>query len=74
MNDLDKTKLKLASIGYESTDTVQATLYKLAKRLFSLPKHILVVVYEAGMISNDAYRELLSVAASRKYMQLHIIW
>ena len=67
MNNLDKTKLEVASTEYESTDTVQAILYKLANRLFSLPKHSLIVVDEAGMIGNDDYREFLSVAATHNY-------
>ena len=67
MNNLDEKKLELASTEYESTDTVQAILYKLANRLFSLPKHSLIVVDEAGMIGNDDYREFLSVAATHNY-------
>ena len=67
MNNLDKTEPELASTGYESTDTVQATLYKLANSLFSLPKHSLVVVDEAGMGSYFALQLLENVTC-------HIIW
>ena len=64
VNNLDEKKLELASTEYESTDTVQAILYKLANRLFSLPKHSLsIVVDEAEMIGNDDYRESLSATA-----------
>jgi phage/plasmid primase-like uncharacterized protein len=41
-------------------------LFKLANGRFSLPKHSLLVVDEAGMIGNDDYHELLRVAATRK--------
>ena len=41
-------------------------LFKLANARFSLPKHSLLVVDEAGMIGNDDYQELLRVAATRK--------
>ena len=61
-----KAKLELVSTGYESTDTVKGMLFKLANSRFSLPKHSLIVVDEAGMVGNDDYRELLRVAATRK--------
>ncbi len=41
-------------------------LFKLHNARFSLPKHSLLVVDEAGMIGNDDYQELLRVAATRK--------
>ena len=61
-----KAKLGLAECGYESVDTVKGMLFKLANGRFSLPKHSLLVVDEAGMIGNDDYKELLRVAATRK--------
>ena len=53
-------KLQLASTEHESTDTVQALLFKLANSNVSIPKHCIIVVDEAGMISNDDYREFLT--------------
>ena len=61
-----KVKLGLAECGYERVDTVKGMLFKLANGRFSLPKHGLLVVDEAGMIGNDDYKELLRVAATRK--------
>jgi len=61
-----KAKLELASDGFKSTDTIKGMLFKLANGRFSLPKHSLIVVDEAGMVGNDDYRELLRVAATRK--------
>jgi Ti-type conjugative transfer relaxase TraA len=61
-----KAKLELAKVGYEQNDTVKGMLFKLANGRFSLPKHSLIVVDEAGMVGNDDYQELLRVAATRK--------
>ena len=61
-----KAKLGLAECGYGQVDTVKGMLFKLANGRFSLPKHSLLVVDEAGMIANDDYKELLRVAATRK--------
>ena len=61
-----KAKLGLAECGYERVDTVKGMLFKLANGRFSLPKHSLLVIDEAGMIGNDDYKELLRVAATRK--------
>ena len=61
-----KAKLELASDGFKNTDTIKGMLFKLANGRFSLPKHSLIVVDEAGMVGNDDYRELLRVAATRK--------
>ena len=59
-----EAKLEFASTGRESTDTVQVMLFKLTNSNVSLPKHCIIVVDEAGMISNDDYKEFLSVAAT----------
>ena len=69
MNILDKTKLELAStiLNMKARTLPRQILYKPANRLFSLPKHSLIVVDEAGMIGNDDYREFLSVAATHNY-------
>lgn len=61
-----KAKLELASDGFKSTDTIKGMLFKLANGRFTLPKHSLIVVDEAGMVGNDDMRELLRVAATRK--------
>ncbi len=61
-----KAKLGLAECGFGNVDTVKGMLFKLANGRFSLPKHSLIVVDEAGMIGNDDYKELLRVAATRK--------
>lgn len=61
-----KAKEVLASSGFKSCETVKGMLFKLANGRFSLPKHSLLVVDEAGMIGNDDYHELLRVAATRK--------
>ena len=61
-----KAKLELYSDGFESTDTIKGILFKLANGRFSLPKHSLIVVDEAGMVDNDDYKELLRVTATRK--------
>ncbi|NDA63985.1 MAG: conjugal transfer protein TraA [Chitinophagia bacterium] len=61
-----KAKEVLASSGFKSCETVKGMLFKLANGRFSLPKHSILVVDEAGMIGNDDYHELLRVAATRK--------
>ena len=62
-----EAKLELPRTRRESTDTVQTLLFKLANSNFSLPKHCIIIVGEAEMISNDDYREFFSVAATRKF-------
>ena len=61
-----KARVELAKVGYEQNDTVKGMLFKLANGRFSLPKHSLIVVDEAGMVGNDDYQELLRVSATRK--------
>jgi len=61
-----KAKEVLSSHGFEHTDTIKGMLFKLHNARFSLPKHSLLVVDEAGMIGNDDYQELLRVAATRQ--------
>ena len=53
-------KLQLASAGRESTDTVPALLFKLSHSNVSISKHCIIVVDEAGMISNDDCRKFLT--------------
>lgn len=61
-----KAREALIAGGYSHTDTIKGMLFKLHNARFSLPKHSLLVVDEAGMIGNDDYQELLRVAATRK--------
>ena len=61
-----KAKQELAKRGFSQVDTLKGMLFKLYNAKFELPKNSLLVVDEAGMISNDDYRELLRVAAGRK--------
>ena len=61
-------KLQLASTGRKSIDTVPALLFKLANSNVSIPKHCIIVVDEAGMLSNDDYRGFLSVAVMYSQM------
>ena len=61
-----KAREALKQSGFECSDTIKGMLFKLANARFSLPKHSLLVVDEAGMIGNDDYQELLRVAATRK--------
>ena len=61
-----KARVELAKVGYERNETVKGMLFKLANGRFSLPKHSLIVVDEAGMVGNDDYQELLRVSATRK--------
>jgi Ti-type conjugative transfer relaxase TraA len=61
-----KARIELVKVGYEQNDTVKGILFKLANGRFSLPKHSLILVDEAGMVGNDDYQELLRVSATRK--------
>jgi Ti-type conjugative transfer relaxase TraA len=61
-----KAREALIAGSYSDTDTIKGMLFKLHNARFSLPKHSLLVVDEAGMIGNDDYQELLRVAATRK--------
>jgi len=61
-----KAREALIAGGYSHTDTIKGMLFKLHNARFSLPKHSLLVVDEAGLIGNDDYQELLRVAATRK--------
>lgn len=61
-----KAKEALGQSSFDQTDTIKGMLFKLHNARFSLPKHSLLVVDEAGMIGNDDYQELFRVAATRK--------